>query len=112
MNSFVLFLAEGESSAPAPTGGFGGWSILLVYAVLIFAMWFFLIRPNSKRKKEEQKMRENIQVGDAIITIGGIMGRVVSLKEESILMETGADRVKIRIKKWAVQSNETVHDDD
>lgn len=111
MNSFTLFLAEGEAAA-ATGGGLGGWSILLVYGVLIFAMWFFLIRPNSKRKKEEQKMRENIQVGDAIITIGGIMGRVVSMKEESILLETGADRVKVRIKKWAVQSNETVHEED
>ena len=85
--------------------------MIAVYGVVIFAMWFFMFRPQSKKRKEEQKMRENVQIGDAIITIGGIMGRVVGVKEESILIETGSDRVKIRIKKWAVQSNETIHDD-
>ena len=85
--------------------------VIVLYAVIIFAMWFFLFRPQSKKRKEEQKMRENLQVGDAVITIGGIMGRVVSIKEESVLIETGADRVKMRVTKWAIQSNETVHDD-
>ena len=85
--------------------------MLVIYGLVIFAMWFFLFRPQSKKRKEEQKMRENVQVGDAVITIGGIMGRVVSVKDESILIETGADRVKVRVAKWAIQSNETVHDD-
>jgi len=102
------------SSAPPPTGlaGFmGTYGMLIVWGLVIFAMWFFMFRPQSKKRKEEQKMRENVQVGDAIITIGGVMGRVASIKEESILIETGPDRSKVRIKKWAVQTNETIHDD-
>jgi len=96
---------------PQIPGGAQNILLLAFYGVVIFAMWFFLFRPQSKKRKEEQKMRENVQVGDAIVTIGGVMGRVVSVKEESILIETGADRAKVRIKKWAVQSNETIHDD-
>lgn len=55
-------------------------------------------------------MRDNLQVGDEIVTIGGIVGKVVSMKEDSLLIETGADRDKVRIMKWAVQTNNTVHD--
>ena len=66
----------------------GGGLILIVFYVLIFgAMWFFLIRPQKKKQKEEKKMRENLQVGDEIITIGGIYGRVVSLKEDTMVIE-------------------------
>lgn len=56
-------------------------------------------------------MRNNIQVGDEIITVGGIVGIVVSIKEDTVLLETGGDRTKVRIKRWAIQTNETVHDD-
>lgn len=56
-------------------------------------------------------MRNNIQVGDEIVTAGGIIGRVVSIKEDNVVIETGNDRSKVRIKRWAIQSNETVHDD-
>ena len=55
-------------------------------------------------------MRENLRVGDEITTIGGIVGRVVSIKEDSLVIETGADRSKMTIKKWAMQSCDTVHD--
>ena len=82
-------------------------------AMMIAIFYFMLIRPQNKRKKAEQKMRDNLQVGDDITTIGGIMGRVVSIKDESesIVIETGADRSKVRIKKWAIGSCDTVHDD-
>jgi preprotein translocase subunit YajC len=80
--------------------------------VLIFVlMYFILIRPQKKKDKETQKMRNNIQVGDEIITIGGIIGIVISLKEDNVVIETAGERNKIRIKRWAIQSNETVHDD-
>ena len=64
------------------------------------------------RKKEEQ-MRKNLQVGDDITTIGGIMGKVISIKEEtdSLVIETGVDRSKVRVKRWAVASCDTIHDD-
>ncbi len=80
--------------------------------VLIFVvMYFILIRPQKKKDKETQKMRNNIQVGDEVITIGGIIGLVVSLKEDNVVIETAGERNKIRIKRWAIQSNETIHDD-
>ena len=63
-----------------------------------------------KKEKEVQKMRSNIEVGDEIVTIGGIMGIVTSIKEDVLVIETGADRSKVRIAKWAVQENLTVHD--
>ena len=80
--------------------------------VLIFVlMYFILIRTKKKKDKETQKMRNSIQVGDEIITIGGIIGIVISLKEDNVVIETAGERNKIRIKRWAIQSNETVHDD-
>lgn len=80
--------------------------------ILIFVVFYFiLIRPQKKKDKETQKMRANVQVGDEIITIGGIIGLVVSLKEDNVVIETAGERNKIRIKRWAIQSNETIHDD-
>ena len=55
-------------------------------------------------------MRNNLQVGDEVTTSGGIVGRVVSLREDTVVVETGSDRSKIRVKRWAIQSNETLHD--
>ena len=79
-------------------------------ALMIVIMYFILIRPQRKKQKEEAKMRDNMQVGDEIVTIGGIVGKIVSMKEDPLLIETGADRDKVRIMKWAVQTNNTVHD--
>lgn len=85
--------------------------MILIYAVIFGAMYFLMIRPQRKKQKEEQKMRENLQVGDEIVTIGGIYGRVVSLKEDTIVIESQSDHSKITIARWALQSNLTVHDD-
>ena len=84
---------------------------LLPLALIFVVFYFLLIRPQKKRDKETQNMRNNIQVGDEIVTAGGIIGRVVSIKEDNVVIETGNDRSKVRIKRWAIQSNETVHDD-
>ena len=69
-----------------------------------------LIRPENKKKKEAENMRNQLKVGDEITTIGGICGRVVNIKEDALVIETGADRNKMTIKKWALQSCETIHD--
>ncbi len=81
--------------------------MLLLMGGLFVLMYFTSIRPQKKRQKEEQQLRENLQIGDEITTIGGIMGRIVTIKEDSIIIETGADRVKMRIMRWAVQTNNT-----
>ena len=76
--------------------------------VLMFAMlYFFMIRPENKRKKEAQNMRDSLAVGDEITTIGGITGTICAVKENTIVIETGADRVRIEFTKWAVSSNNT-----
>ncbi len=92
------------------------WILMLVQLLpillIIVIMYFVLIRPQKKREKEVQKMRNSLQVGDEVTTSGGIIGRVVSLREDTVVIETGSDRSKIRVKRWAIQSNETLHDDE
>ena len=84
---------------------------MLPLVLVIVVMYFILIRPQKKKEKEVAKMRNNLQVGDEIVTAGVIVGRVVSLREDTLLIETGSNNTKIRIKRWAVQSCETIHDD-
>jgi len=80
----------------------------LIMLVLMFAMlYFFMIRPENKRKKEAQNMRDSLAVGDEITTIGGITGTICAVKENTIVIETGADRVRIEFTKWAVSSKGT-----
>lgn len=76
-----------------------------IIAIMFAVMYFFMIRPQKKREKEVQVMRANLEVGDEIVTIGGIIGRIVSLKDDTILIETGSDRSKMRMARWAIQTN-------
>ena len=82
-----------------------------IIVVMFVAMYFFMIRPQKKQEREINNMRDNLQVGDEITTIGGIIGKIVSIKEETLMIETGHDRTKIRILKTAVR-NEDVHAED
>ena len=84
--------------------------MVVMFAIIIVVFYFLLIRPQRKKDKQVAKMRSGIQVGDEITTMGGIVGRIVSIKDDTLIIETGADRSKIRIKKWAVQSCDTIHD--
>ena len=79
-------------------------STLLIYGVLIGGMYFLMFRPQQKKRKQEEEMRNSLEIGDEIITIGGILGKIVSIKSDSdtIVIESGSD--KIRIKTWAVSS--------
>ncbi|MBO4467948.1 MAG: preprotein translocase subunit YajC [Clostridia bacterium] len=86
--------------------------MLVIYGGLFAALYFFMIRPQSKKRKEEQKMRENLRVGDEIVTIGGIYGRIISLKEDTMVIESKSDHSKLTFARWALQQNLTVHDDD
>ena len=79
--------------------------------LMIALLYFLMIRPQQKKQKEEQKMRNSLRVGDELTTIGGIKGRVVSIKDETITIETGADRSKIQFEKWAIQTVHTKHED-
>lgn len=109
MNEFLTFAmttaattegAEQQSSMP----------MIIMMVALFAAMYFFTIRPQKKQQKMEQEIRENTQIGDEITTIGGICGKVVSVKDDSIVIETGSDRVKIKFKKYAIQTNHTANE--
>ena len=78
--------------------------------LLIVIMYFLMIRPQRKQQKAEAKMRSELQIGDEIITIGGIYGRIVSLKDDSIVIESSGDRSKLQVTRTAVAQNLTVHE--
>ncbi len=90
---------------------FAQYGFLIVMIGMLVLMYFVTIRPQQKRQKEEQKMRNNLRVGDELTTIGGIKGRVVSIKDETVTIETGADRSKIQFEKWAIQTVHTKHEE-
>lgn len=96
-----LFL-DAAASGTASSG-----SMILMFVVLIGVFYFFMIRPENKRKKEAQQMRDSLKVGDNITTIGGVIGDVVSIKDESLVIETSSDRVRIEFAKFAVSTNNT-----
>lgn len=79
--------------------------------LMVVVLYFLMIRPQSKKEKKDKEMRNSIEVGDGITTIGGLVGRVASIKEDTFVLETGSDRVKIRMKRWAIQSVEKLNMD-
>ena len=83
------------------------WSSVIMMALIIVVFWFFIIRPQLKKDKETAKMRSELQVCDEIVTIGGIIGIIVSMKEDSLVIETGSDRSKVRLTRWAISGKNT-----
>ena len=82
----------------------GSFSSIIIIVLMFAAMYFLMIRPQKKQERETNNMRNNLQVGDEITTIGGIIGKIVSIKEETVMIETGHDRTKIRILRTAVRN--------
>ena len=80
------------------------YSWIIMIALMFAMLYFFMIRPENKRKKEAENLRNSLAVGDEITTIGGMTGTVCAVKENTIVFETGADRVRIEITKWAVST--------
>ena len=93
------------TTTPEAMGGMGSTLLMLVMMIAVF--YFMLIRPENKRKKEAEQMRSSVKKGDKITTIGGIIGTVVDVKENSIVVETSADQVRIELAKWALSTNES-----
>ena len=93
-----LFLTETASAG-------GGMSTMLIMMVAMIAIFYFLmIRPENKKKKKMEEMRNSLAVGEEIVTIGGIIGKVVQVTEDTITFETGEDRVRLQVKKWAIST--------
>lgn len=103
------FLTE---SAAASNSLFGSnpMSMVLIFAAMFALMYFTSIRPQKKRQKEEQEMRNAVEVGDEITTIGGICGRIVTVKEDRLIIETGADRNRMTVTRWSIQQNNTANE--
>lgn len=91
MTAFHLLTSGNSTASSSP------FTMILLMVAMFAIMYFVMIRPQKKQQKKEQEMRDSLQVGDEITTIGGIMGRVVTVKEDSLIIETGADRNKMRI---------------
>ena len=95
----VHFLEAAESGS--------GMTTIVMLVAMVAVFYFMLIRPENKRKKEAERQRSAMKVGDKITTIGGIVGTVVSVKDEKFVIETGADLVRIELAKWALSTNDS-----
>lgn len=84
--------------------------MLLIFGGMMALMYFMMIRPQKKKQKEEQAMRDNLQIGDEVTTIGGIIGKIVTVKDDSLIIETGADRNHMKITRWAISQNNTANE--
>ncbi len=100
MMLFNTFAVLADTAASA--GGGSLWPTLIMIGGLVLVFYFFMIRPQKRQENEVRNMRDNLVVGDEITTIGGIIGKIVSIKEETLVLETSHDRTRIRILKTAV----------
>lgn len=82
-----------------------GFSTILILVAFIAVFYFMILRPERKKKKEEESLRSSLKEGDKITTIGGIVGKIVDLKDDNIVIETSADRVRMELAKWSVMTN-------
>ena len=104
-----MFYLTTDTTAAA--SGMQGITTVIMLVAMIAIFYFFMYRPQKKQEKETNSMRNNLQVGDEITTIGGIIGKIVSIKDETVLIETSNERNKIRILRSAVR-NVDVHAED
>lgn len=97
-----MFLLEDETTSGS--GSTGIWGTLIMMALILVFFYFFMIRPQKKQEKKDAEMRNSLAIGDEVTTIGGIIGKVVSIKDETFVLETTKDKTKIRFLKGAVRS--------
>ena len=96
---------SGSGETTATTSGTGSiWTLLISFGLIALVFYFFMLRPQKKQEKEAAQMRDSLQVGDEVTTIGGIIGRVVSIKDETFTLETSRDRTKMRFLRSAIKS--------
>ncbi len=113
MAQYIQLLVDTAGAAAADGTGNTAVALLttivpLVLMIVIF--YFLLIRPEKKRTKKMKEMLDNLQVADEVVTTGGIIGRVLSVKEDTVLIETGSDRTRIRVLRSSIAENRTIHD--
>lgn len=107
-------MTEAMTEATTQAGGMGmlgGMGGTILYVVVLIAIFYFLlIRPQKKQQQKALQMLDAMQVGDEVVTVGGIVGKVLSIKEDSVTLESGADKVKLKFEKSAVRTVLTVHE--
>ena len=108
--NFILLQAAAGASASGK-GGASQYSFIILMLVMVVLMYFTMIRPQKKQEKKDAAMRSSLEIGDQVTTIGGVIGRVVAIKDDTFVLETGADRVKIRFTKNAISSVEKLNMD-
>lgn len=102
--------ATGDAVSPEAAAPSMILSLLITVVPFVLIFYFMILRPQKKKEKEAKQLRDNLQIGDEVTTIGGITGIVVRKTEDTVVIETGGDRSKIRVKLWAISENATVHD--
>ena len=102
-----MFILAADTAEVSGGGTVSILPTLIMIVVMVAVFYFILIRPENKRKKKAEEMRNSLKVGDDITTIGGITGTICAVKEKTLVLETGADRVRIEFAKWAVSSKGT-----
>ena len=92
-----------DSAQQAAGGDLSGWLSIAIFPILLIVMYFFMIRPQRKQEKEAAAMRDSLSIGDEVTTIGGIIGRVINVKDDTFVLETTRDRTRIRFERTAVK---------
>ena len=103
----TLAIISDAASSGGATGAAGAASMLTMLiplALIVVFFYFFIIRPENKKRKKTEEMRSSLSLGDEIVTIGGITGKIVQITEDTITFETGEDRVRLQVKKWAIST--------
>lgn len=103
----MFFFLQAAADPNAAAGG-SMLTLMLPLVLMFVLMYFIMIRPENKRKKKAEEMRNSLSLGEEITTIGGITGKIVQVTEDTVTFETGEDRVRIQVKKWAIQTTAKV----
>ncbi|MCD7732629.1 MAG: preprotein translocase subunit YajC [Oscillospiraceae bacterium] len=102
MSTALITLLTSDTSTTTTTMG---WSSIIWMVVILVAFYFILIRPQRKKDKQDAEMRKNLQLGDEVVTAGGIVGIICKIEEETVVIETGGDRSRLRVRRWAISQN-------
>ncbi len=112
LSSLMIAAESADAAAGDTTSGTFLASIvsILPLIVVLVLMYLFVFRPQKKKDQEQQTMRETVEIGDRILTVGGIIGIIIRKNDDSVVIETGGDRTRLRIKKWAIHENLTAQE--
>ena len=110
MNNFLIMMSQAAAADTQAAGALSILSMIIPLALMVLIFWLLIIRPEKKRTREMQNMINSLQVADEVVTNGGIIGLVVSISKDTVLIETGSDRTKIRVLKSAIAKCNTEHE--